>query len=478
MGMAILHLNQRKGASTWQLIAANSKACRIAGSSADAFLKLRIIEHFTPASPAKLSDVYRDVAIKRRSKLVGHILDDLVPDANPAFSVSAHPLGSDCVAILFEDMSVLKLTARKLLDAETLLANLCETAQVIVWRAEPETLRFTHVTKEARQILGYWLERWHHETDFWRKHVHPADWETVRKSCALTAAEDSEQRFDCRMYRANSETRWFRVYVKKTFHSPAHEELSGVMVDITDQKRVESAARRLSGQIIRAQEQERRRVSRELHDSIGQYLTGLKCTLAAVIRGKECNGEIREKLRECLDTLGVCIEETRSISQMLYPPALELLGLVPALRAYAEGFSQRTGIEMDLDLPDDGERFDVALETALFRIAQECLTNIQRHARSDFARMRLAYDSDTITLEIGDRGVGLDPAVLERPSQKKNGHGIGLLKMKERVNELNGKLKIDSSSGGAIVHVEIPRRVPPVEIGYGLNATLPASRRH
>jgi signal transduction histidine kinase len=477
MGMAILCLNQRKGPGTWQLIAANSKAYRIAGSSADAFQKLHIIEHLTLSGSPKLSDVYRDVAIKQRSKLVGHLHSDTVPDANPAFSVSAHPLGSGFIAILFEDISILKQTARKLLDAENLLSNVCETAQVIVWRAEPETLRFTHVTKEARQILGYWLERWHHEVDFWRRHVHPADWETVRKSCALAAAQDSEQRFDCRMFRATSETRWFRVYVKKTFLSPAREELSGVMVDITDQKRVESAARRLSGEIIRAQEQERRRVSRELHDSIGQYLTGLKCTLAAVVRGKECNGEIGEKLRECIDTLGVCIEETRSISQMLHPPALELLGLVPALRAYAEGFSHRTGIELDLDLPDDCERFDVPLETALFRIAQECLTNIQRHARSDFARVRLACDSETITLEIEDRGVGLDPALLERPPQKKNGHGIGLLKMKERVNELNGKLKIDSSGGGAIVHVEIPRRVPPVEIGIGSNATLPASHR-
>ena len=126
------------------------------------------------------------------------------------------------------------------------------------------------------------------------------------------------------------------------------------MVDITDRKRVEDAARNISARVIRAQEDERRRISRDLHDSLGQYLTGLKCSLGAIMRDPDCNNQLRQKLKDCGETLRICMDETRSISQMLHPPVLDLLGLAPTLRSYAEAFSRRTGIRVEVQVSGYG----------------------------------------------------------------------------------------------------------------------------
>jgi PAS domain S-box-containing protein len=477
MGMAVLRLRDSRGAGEWQLVATNAIAARVAGISIERFLNLPVIEHHAPRAPSKVPAICAEVLTSRQSRLLGHVRDETNPALAPMYIASVHPLDSDCVGMLFEDVAALNQTACQLVEAESLLEQMCESAQVIVWRADPVTLEFTRVTKEAHEILGYWVERWFKETDFWRKHAHPGDWEVVRKSCAIAAADGGKQEFDCRMIRADGRTRWFHVYVKKVTLPAGRVELAGVMVDVTDHKSVENAARKLSARVIHAQEEERRRISRDLHDSIGQYLTGLKCTIGAVIRNGECGDDTRKKLEECIETIRICMDETRSISYMLHPPILDLLGLAPALRSFTEMFAKRSDIELELDLPSGNERLDTALETALFRIAQECLTNIQRHAHSKFARLRLKYDRRHVELEIEDRGVGADPALLERLQAGKAGKGIGLLKMRERVNELKGTMTIDSNDGGTTVHVRIPRGGGLVAIRGGAKVASGSRRK-
>jgi len=475
--MAILRRGKdRRGVKTWQLVAANPKACHIAGNSAMGFLNLPTAGRLPQRTAARLADLYLNVVESHRSHFIGHLRDDKNSASKLALVASAHPFGTDCVAILFEDVSVLNQTTRKLFETLSLLAQMCDAAQVIVWRAEPGTLKFTSVTKEARQILGYWIERWCNENDFWHRHTYPSDWRAVREACARVAAGEGEQRIDCRMIHADGSTRWFRFHVKKVTSAMGTDELAGVMVDVTDHKLVESAARRLSAEIIKAQEEERRRISRDLHDGIGQYLAGLKCNMRALLGENSCTPAMRQKLHECLETLGICINETRSISQMLHPPILDLLGLAPALRSHAEDFTRRTGIRVELDLPLANERFDPEVETSLFRIAQECLTNIQRHARTDFARVRLARDSDDVVMDIEDHGIGMDPALLKKLPPHNGNRGIGLLKMKERVSELNGTLSIHSNGSGAKVRVQVPRQPPPIDIRSSNEPEIAAAR--
>lgn len=475
-GMAVLRLKDPHRDASWELVACNSRASRIAGDSVEGFLRLPISEYYMHDNPARLEEIYREVVSSRNSRVLGHVRHEAKP-GSAMIAVSAHALDLHCLAILFEDVSALNQTTRRLLDSESLLDQLCDSTRAIMWRADPVTLEFTNVTKEAREVLGYWIERWRSESDFFRKRVHPNDWELVRQSCAFAAGDGGKQRFDCRMVHADDHTRWFHFYVKKITLPSGRDELAGVMVDITERKRVEEAARNVSARVIRAQEEERRRISRDLHDSIGQYLTGLKCAIGAIMRDPDCNNQLRHKLKDCVESLRICMEETRSISQALHPPILDLLGLAPTLRSHAEGFSRRTGIHLELDFPDGDARLDATHETALFRIAQECLTNVQRHSKSSSARLRLSYGPRDVVLEIEDHGVGVEPDLLDRLELGKTGTGIGLLRMRERVHELKGKFEIHSNGRGMTVRVEIPRYAPPLSIEGAAESHATVSRR-
>jgi PAS domain S-box-containing protein len=477
IGMAVLRLSSPRASGNWQLVASNSKASSVAGESVEGFLSLPISEHYARENPSRIGEIYREVLASRRSRVLGHIRGESKPGASGMLAVSAHPLDSNCIAILLEDVSALSQATRRLLETEALLDQMCDSTQAIVWRADPVTLEFTRVTKEARDILGFWIERWQSETDFFRKHAHPDDWELARQSCALAAGEGGKQQFDCRMIQADGNTRWFHFYVKKITLASGRDELAGVMVDITDRKRVEDAARNLSARVIRAQEDERRRISRDLHDSIGQHLTGLKCSIGAIARDEDCDDSVRQKLKDCVESIRVCMEETRSISHTLHPPILDLLGLVPTLRSYAESFSRRTGIRVEMEFPEDELRLDATHEMALFRVAQECLTNVQRHSHASSARLSLAYGPRVVTLEIEDQGVGVAADLLEGLEGGKSDAGIGLLGMRERVNELKGKFQIHSNGRGTKVRVEIPRYAAPVSINDAGNSHTAAANR-
>lgn len=473
----MLRLKELRGEANWELVASNAKAEQIAGDSVEGYLLLPISEFPADENPSRLAEMYREVVTTRTPRALGHIRHAAPPAASTMLVASAHPLDSNCIAILFEDVTALNQATLLLLETESLLGQICDSTRAIVWRAEPVTLQFTSVSKEARDVLGFWIERWLSESDFFRKHVHADDWDLVRESCETAAGNGGKQQFDCRMLQADGETRWFHFYVKKITLPSGRDELAGVMVDITDRKRVEDAARNVSARVIRAQEEERRRISRDLHDSIGQYLTGLKCSIGAVIRDPECSHDLRLKLKDCVDTLRICMEETRSISQMLHPPVLDLLGLASTLRSYAEAFSRRTGIRLEVDFPENDARLDATHETALFRIAQECLTNVQRHSKASSARMRLSYGPREVVLEIEDHGVGSEPDLLGRLEQGKSGRGIGLLRMRERVHELKGKFEIRSNGRGMTVRVEIPRYAQPVAIHGAGNSLASASSR-
>ena len=264
------------------------------------------------------------------------------------YAVRACPLPPNCVGVLFEETSQLSATKHELIEAESLLKHMCESAGAIVWRADLVTLEFTYVAPPARKFLGYWAERWRRETNFWKNHVHADDRDIVKSRCLETAANGGEMQFDCRMLSADGDLRWLHVHAQRTELFARRTELTGVMVDITDQKRVEQSARDLSAQVMRVQEQERKRVSRELHDSIGQYLTGIKFILADLRNRNDGSEEQKEKLKECVQLVGACMEEVRSVSHMLHPPELELLGSPKPCGRTARRFPTEQGSRWNL----------------------------------------------------------------------------------------------------------------------------------
>jgi PAS domain S-box-containing protein len=229
-----------------------------------------------------------------------------------------------------------------------------------------------------------------------------------------------------------------------------------INADITQRRRAEETARRLSGRILQLQDEERRRIARELHDSLGQYLAMLKITLDRGERGK-VDPAAQQVFQQCSQIVDQCISETRTMSHLLHPPLLDESGLISAVRWYVEGFATRSGIEVQMNMPPAIPRVLKEIETTLFRILQESLTNVHRHSQSKKVSIDIFYDANTVSLRVRDFGKGIPLEQIRTFRDRGAGMGVGLGGMRERVRELGGIFRIEpvEPSGTAIV-VEIP----------------------
>lgn len=215
----------------------------------------------------------------------------------------------------------------------------------------------------------------------------------------------------------------------------------------------ERSLRSLSLHLLRTQDEERRRIGREIHDSLGQYLSVLKMKLDSM----GSSSATPEEGTECANLVDECVREVRTISYLLYPPMLEEMGLKSAIPWYLEGFSKRSGIKTSFEISDDLPRLTRDAELVLFRVLQECLTNVQRHSASTTAEVRISHLDSVVTMHVKDRGKGLPIAILEQGTQDWMGSlGVGLRGMSERMRQLGGALDISSSESGTEVHAMMP----------------------
>jgi len=220
----------------------------------------------------------------------------------------------------------------------------------------------------------------------------------------------------------------------------------------------ERSLRDLSMHLLRTQDEERKRIGRDLHDSLGQYLAVLKMNLESVESslGAESKGSA-EQLASCVRLADDALREVRTISYLLYPPLLEEMGLKSAIPWYLEGFSKRSNIKTTFEADPDFGRMSPEGELALFRILQESLTNVHRHSGSTTAAVRLSKASDEAVLEIADRGKGISPELLQQFGEDWVGSlGVGLRGMNARVSQLGGKLEVRSNGSGTVVRARVP----------------------
>lgn len=213
--------------------------------------------------------------------------------------------------------------------------------------------------------------------------------------------------------------------------------------------------RDLSTRLMKLQDEERRRIARELHDSVGQTLAALAMNLALVRSDVERLSKIANALTDSENLVRDMSTEVRTISHLLHPPLLDEAGLSSAVRWYGDGFAKRSGIKVEIDVPEDLERLPAELETAIFRVVQECLTNIHRHSGSPVARIRVRRHDDLVAVEIEDKGRGIPPEKQEEMATTGT-PGVGVRGMKERIRQLGGTLDIDSSNKGTLVKLQIP----------------------
>jgi PAS domain S-box-containing protein len=235
--------------------------------------------------------------------------------------------------------------------------------------------------------------------------------------------------------------------------------IQGIARDITGRKRAEASLRRLSSRLLKLQDEERRRMARELHDLVGQSLAALDIYLSMIKQGEaKLNPAARQALSESLDLVGQCSRNVRTFCYLLHPPLLDEMGLIATLRWWAAGFAKRSGIRVELDMPEDLHRLPREIEMTLFRIVQECLTNVHRHSESPTAAIQMFRESGKIILLVRDRGRGIPPGAVHRGSDGVASLGVGIAGMWERTKQLGGRLEIDSGSGGTVVKAALPLR--------------------
>jgi len=235
----------------------------------------------------------------------------------------------------------------------------------------------------------------------------------------------------------------------------------------------------LSSRLLRLQDEERRRIARELHDSVGQTLAALSMNLASVGSEIERLTKTAGLVADSAALVSDMSTDIRTISYLLHPPLLDEAGLSSALTWYIKGFSERSKIDVHLDMPENFDRLPRDLETAIFRIVQECLTNIHRHSQSAVAKIRIAQRDGHVRVEVEDDGKGI-PAQkrLEIVSSATGTPGVGIRGMRERLRQLGGTLELrsDGEGKGTLITARLPLQppAPPIESQAAKSATTSA----
>jgi PAS domain S-box-containing protein len=230
--------------------------------------------------------------------------------------------------------------------------------------------------------------------------------------------------------------------------------------NVSQRKDAEYALRELSGRLLHLQDDERRRLARELHDSTGQNLAALQMTLTVIEqRAKGWDEETLRLLEDVTAMASQVVQEIRTLSYLLHPPLLDEAGLTSALSWYVDGLTQRSNLKIDLEIPSDLGRLSPDQEIAIFRVVQECLTNIHRHSGSSTAKIQLKRNVSELCLTVSDTGSGIPEQDSSEPGARKT-MGVGIRGMRERMRDLGGEMQIRQGNPGTIVEASFPLNKP------------------
>jgi len=224
------------------------------------------------------------------------------------------------------------------------------------------------------------------------------------------------------------------------------------------QRRVqtEDMLRKLSARILTLQDEERRRLGRELHDSAGQLLAALHINLGVIAQRTQGDPNLSAQVADSAALADQVISEIRTLSYLLHPPMLDETGLASAVEWYARGFSERSKIAVELKTDPALPRFPTEVETAIFRIVQECLVNIHRHSGSRTALISLQSNAEGAALTIRDQGCGIPAEILESMEDGGANIGVGISGMRERARQLGGAISLRRANPGTLVEVSLP----------------------
>jgi PAS domain S-box-containing protein len=379
-------------------------------------------------------------------------------DAMPMLDEHAETRGAVGV---FVDVTERKRSENALRESEERLRLAMNAANEAIWEYNPvtgatwwnETYIRDFANLSAAPFVRPWVER-----------LHPDD--AGRVSAAWESAlAGSSVSWEAEYRLMRSDGSWADIYDRAVIARDASGRAAravGAMLDLTERRRAEKALqeanlqlRQLSQDLLRSQDYERRRIARELHDSTSQLLAAL-CINLSRLQDPKLEPERRSQaLSLAIEQAAACATEIRTVTYLLHPPLLDVVGLTGALQAYLQGFGQRTGIQVELEISPDFGRLGSEVEATLFRIVQEGLANVHKHSGSPVAIIRLERDSCEVRLVLEDRGRGF-PEALQPMGKGFVGFGVGILGMRERAGQLGGRLEIGSYDPGAKLTVTLP----------------------
>jgi PAS domain S-box-containing protein len=342
-------------------------------------------------------------------------------------------------------------------ENSTLYSKLVKSLDGIVWEANGETFQFTFVSPQAEKILGYPIKQWL-EPNFWRNHTHPDDTDWCAAFCLDSTQQRRDHEFEYRMIAADGSIVWLHDIVSVKTEPDGRLCLRGIMLNITERRRNEEERQRLLQRLITAHEDERRHLSRELHDNIDQYLSALLLGLESLARIPELPTSAVNQLSYLKETTKQFELDVHSFALELRPTVLDELGLEAALSTVAREWGRRHDQRIKVvfnsaRFENPNERLPFDIEVAIYRVVQEALTNASRHSNAEIVSVILERNANRVRVIIEDDGDGFDAEqFMSGPVDK---HRLGLMGMQERVQLAGGEFKIESGAGTTLV-VTIP----------------------
>jgi PAS domain S-box-containing protein len=368
-------------------------------------------------------------------------------------------LDADRLLAIVRDVTSRARAENALAEARRFSAQVAETIPNVIFIYDLLEKRNVYVNERSKSIIGYSAEEILGLGDrFVAQILHPDDLVKLPRLNEDYLQWQDGDVFEhlFRVKHRNGEWRWVQRYSTVFTRTPdgRPRQLLGSATDITELKKAEEELRSLTARLLNIQDEERRRIARELHDGTGQNLYAMSLSLAVLQQLTDLPESFRAALTECQKLCAESLKEVRTISYLLHPPMLDRDGLVASLKWFAEGFSRRTGIQVELEIAEAPGRLPTTLELDLFRIIQEGLTNVARHSNSQKAVVRLNQQSNGIMLQVQDfgRGMQVTPGF---HSDRTYTTGVGISGMRERIRQAGGRLEIHSDDHGTTVTARV-----------------------
>lgn len=369
------------------------------------------------------------------------------PTQNRWFTLSVNPLPQPerGVVVCHTDITELRQTRDD-------YALILDSARAILWHATLPGFRTTFTSRQAQNILGFPAEAWVNNPSLWIERIHPEDRDRVIAFTAKATEEKRSHDYEYRMIAADGRTVWLRNMVNVIVEKGRGTQVFGVSVDISDRKQAEELKSNMTRKLVLAQEKERKRISRELHDDINQRLALMSIDLEQLLEKQDhLPSDVRNGLISLRERAMELSSDIESLSHQLHSSKLEYVGLVKAIESFCREFGQKHGLEINFRQENISNTPSPEISLCLFRVLQEGLSNAAKYSGVNTVQVELAQRSGQMHLKISDSGRGFD---LQKATAS---IGLGLTSMQERVRLLNGSIRIQSRPlAGTTLDVVVP----------------------